>query len=34
MWNLYRLLPPEGPNYSRINRGRGELIDHVLHRIG
>jgi endonuclease/exonuclease/phosphatase family metal-dependent hydrolase len=23
MWNLYRLLPPEGPNYSRIYRGRG-----------
>lgn len=35
MWNLYRLLPPEGPNYSRIYRGRGELIDHVFasHRL-
>jgi endonuclease/exonuclease/phosphatase family metal-dependent hydrolase len=30
MWNLYRLLPPEGPNYTRIYRGRGELIDHVF----
>jgi endonuclease/exonuclease/phosphatase family metal-dependent hydrolase len=30
MWNLYRLLPPEGPNYSRIYRGRGELIDHIF----
>jgi hypothetical protein len=35
MWNLYRLLPPEGPTYSRIYRGRGELIDHVFasHRL-
>jgi endonuclease/exonuclease/phosphatase family metal-dependent hydrolase len=35
MWNLHRLLPPEGPNYSRIYRGRGELIDHVFasHRL-
>jgi hypothetical protein len=35
MWNLYRLLPPEGPNYSRIYRGRGELIDHIFssHRL-
>ena len=35
MWNLYRLLPSEGPNYSRIYRGRGELIDHVFasHRL-
>ena len=30
MWNLYRLLPSEGPNYSRIYRGRGELIDHIF----
>ena len=35
MWNLYRLLPPEGPNYTRIYRGRGELIDHMFasHRL-
>jgi hypothetical protein len=35
MWNLYRLLPSEGPNYSRIYRGRGELIDHIFasHRL-
>jgi hypothetical protein len=35
MWNLYRLLPAEGPNYTRIYRGRGELIDHVFasHRL-
>jgi predicted extracellular nuclease len=36
MWNLYRLLPPpEGPNYSRIYKGRGELIDHMFasHRL-
>ena len=35
MWNLYRLLPPEGPNHTRIYRGRGELIDHVFasHRL-
>ena len=35
MWNLYRLLPPEGPNYTRIYRGRGELIDHIFasHRL-
>jgi endonuclease/exonuclease/phosphatase family metal-dependent hydrolase len=35
MWNLYRLLPPEDPNYSRIYRGRGELIDHIFasHRL-
>ena len=30
MWNLYRLLPLEGPNYTRIYRGRGELIDHIF----
>ncbi|HZA77679.1 MAG TPA: endonuclease/exonuclease/phosphatase family protein [Acidimicrobiales bacterium] len=35
IWNLYRLLPPEGPNYTRIYRGRGELIDHIFasHRL-
>jgi Endonuclease/Exonuclease/phosphatase family len=35
MWNLYRLLPTEGPNYTRIYRGRGELIDHMFasHRL-
>ena len=35
MWNLYKLLPLEGPNYTRIYRGRGELIDHVFasHRL-
>jgi endonuclease/exonuclease/phosphatase family metal-dependent hydrolase len=35
MWNLYRLLPPDGANHTRIYRGRGELIDHVLasHRL-
>jgi hypothetical protein len=35
MWNLYRLLPPDGPNHTRIYRGRGELIDHVFasHRL-
>jgi hypothetical protein len=35
MWNLYRLLPPEGSNYTRIYRGRGEVIDHVFtsHRL-
>jgi predicted extracellular nuclease len=35
LWNLYRLLPPEGPNYTRIYRGRGELIDHIFasHRL-
>jgi endonuclease/exonuclease/phosphatase family metal-dependent hydrolase len=35
MWNLHRLLSPGGPNYTRIYRGRGELIDHVFasHRL-
>jgi endonuclease/exonuclease/phosphatase family metal-dependent hydrolase len=35
LWNLYRLLPPDGPNHTRIYRGRGELIDHVFasHRL-
>ncbi|MGH9228022.1 MAG: hypothetical protein ACRD07_04680 [Acidimicrobiales bacterium] len=35
MWNLYRLLPPEGPSHTRVYRGRGELIDHVFgsHRL-
>ena len=35
LWNLHRLLPPEGPNYTRIYRGRGELIDHIFasHRL-
>jgi hypothetical protein len=35
MWNLYRLLPLEGSNYTRIYRGRGELIDHIFasHRL-
>lgn len=35
MWNLYRLLPSEGPNYTRIYRGREELIDHIFasHRL-
>jgi predicted extracellular nuclease len=35
MWNLYPLLPPEGPHHTRIYRGRGELIDHVFasHRL-
>jgi endonuclease/exonuclease/phosphatase family metal-dependent hydrolase len=29
LWNLAPLMP-EGKNYSRINEGRKELIDHVL----
>lgn len=29
LWNLAPLMP-EGKNYSRINQGRKELIDHVL----
>jgi predicted extracellular nuclease len=35
MWNLYRLLAPEGLGYTRVYRGRGELIDHVFasHRL-
>ena len=35
MWNLHRLLAPEGLGYTRVYRGRGELIDHVLasHRL-
>jgi endonuclease/exonuclease/phosphatase family metal-dependent hydrolase len=35
MWNLYRLLPPDRPNHTRIYRGRGELIDHIFasHRL-
>jgi endonuclease/exonuclease/phosphatase family metal-dependent hydrolase len=35
MWNVHRLLPPDGPQHTRIYRGRGELIDHVLasHRL-
>jgi endonuclease/exonuclease/phosphatase family metal-dependent hydrolase len=35
MWNLYRLLPPDRAHYTRIYRGRGELIDHVFasHRL-
>jgi hypothetical protein len=35
MWNLHRLLTPEGPNHTRIYRGRGELIDHIFasHRL-
>jgi endonuclease/exonuclease/phosphatase family metal-dependent hydrolase len=35
MWNIYRLLPPDGPHHTRIYRGRGELIDHVFasHRL-
>jgi predicted extracellular nuclease len=35
MWNLAPLLPREGPDYTRIYRGRGELIDHILasHRL-
>jgi endonuclease/exonuclease/phosphatase family metal-dependent hydrolase len=35
LWNLHRLLPPDGPNHTRIYRGRGELIDHVFasHRL-
>jgi hypothetical protein len=35
MWNLYRLLPAEGANHTRIYRGRGELIDHIFasHRL-
>jgi hypothetical protein len=35
MWSLHRLLPADGPNHTRIYRGRGELIDHVLgsHRL-
>lgn len=30
MWNLARLLPPDGPRATRVYRGRGELIDHVF----
>ena len=30
MWNLDRLLPPDGQNHSRVYRGHGELIDHIL----
>lgn len=35
LWNLHRLLPPDGPNHTRIYRGRGELIDHIFasHRL-
>jgi endonuclease/exonuclease/phosphatase family metal-dependent hydrolase len=35
LWNLHRLLPPEGLNHTRIYRGRGELIDHIFatHRV-
>jgi endonuclease/exonuclease/phosphatase family metal-dependent hydrolase len=35
LWNLHRLLPPGAPNYTRIYRGRGELIDHMFasHRL-
>ena len=35
MWNLYRLLPLDGPTYTRVFRGRGELIDHIFasHRL-
>jgi predicted extracellular nuclease len=35
MWNLHPLLPATGPQYTRIYRGRGELIDHVFasHRL-
>ena len=29
LWNLAPLMP-EGKNYSRINNGRKELIDHIL----
>jgi endonuclease/exonuclease/phosphatase family metal-dependent hydrolase len=29
LWNLAPLMP-EGKNYSRINQGRKELIDHIL----
>jgi hypothetical protein len=29
MWNLAQLMPP-GQDYSRINQGRRELIDHIL----
>jgi predicted extracellular nuclease len=29
LWNLAPLMP-EGKNYSRINEGRKELIDHIL----
>lgn len=30
LWNLHRLLPADGPNHTRIFRGRGELIDHIF----
>jgi endonuclease/exonuclease/phosphatase family metal-dependent hydrolase len=30
MWNLHRLLPPDGPQHTRVYRDRGELIDHVF----
>lgn len=30
MWNLHRLLPPDGPSGTRIYLGRPELIDHIL----
>ena len=29
LWNLAPLMPP-GRDYSRINHGRNELIDHIL----
>jgi hypothetical protein len=35
MWNLWPLLPAEGPQHTRVYRGRGELIDHIFasHRL-
>jgi endonuclease/exonuclease/phosphatase family metal-dependent hydrolase len=30
MWNLHPLLPIDGPQYTRIYRGRSELIDHIF----
>ncbi len=35
MWNLHRLLPLDGPTFTRVFRGRGELIDHIFasHRL-
>jgi predicted extracellular nuclease len=35
MWNLHPLLADTGPRYTRIYRGRSELIDHIFasHRL-
>jgi endonuclease/exonuclease/phosphatase family metal-dependent hydrolase len=35
LWNLHRLLSPDGPQHTRIYQRRGELIDHIFasHRL-